>query len=186
MLTRIQTTFNFTDYQMEQLKYFAKSSAAECSKILILALLFQKKLPLFAFAAVLLCCLRIFSGGLHCKTYIRCFFTSLLFFWIVLQVLSPITLKNTLQLCLLLLCIIIGYIVSPVTSKCHLELTPETIHRCRTRFITILFFYLLAMYIIPANQFLQTGFWVIILHTLQLMLTKILQKGVSQYERKAI
>lgn len=182
MLTYIQTKFDFSNYQMKQLKYFFKSSFAELSKIIILAFIFRKELLLFSFTALLLCLLRIYSGGIHCKTYAGCFFTSLLFFEIVLQGLMNITLSTTLQLFLLLICIIAGYLVSPVTSRCHMELTPEVQQRCRLRYITVIFFYLLSIYIVPANQYLQAGFWVIILHTLQLMLAKIQKKGALAHE----
>lgn len=184
MFSYIQSQFDFSDYQIAQLKYLFKSLASEGSKFIIFSILFHSKIRVFLFSIALLCILRIFSGGLHCKTYIGCFLTSLLFFVITLHVLSPISIPNTVQLLCVLLCIIAGYLVAPLPAKCHVQLQPSVISRCRNIYITILFVYLLTIYIIPSNLYLQTGFWVIILQSLQLLVAKIIQKGVHTNEKQ--
>ena len=40
-----------------------------------------------------------------------------------------------------------------------------------------IFLYTLVLYIMPENRYINTGFWIIILHSLQLIAAKIQKKG---------
>ena len=78
---------------------------------------------------------------------------------------------------LLILCAVIDYNIGPVTSDVHLPLTEKVKQRGRIcTVITISLFFIL-MYIIPENLYAITGFWIIISHTLQLIVAKIRKKG---------
>lgn len=177
MFDYIQKKYDFTDYQTAQLQFLWKSSLSELSKIIVLALLFHNQIMDFLVAALLLCSLRIFSGGIHCKTYLGCLITSVGFFVLILKIANPITLPHTLEFILLLLCILIGYYISPITAKCRIQLENKVIAYCRGIYITLLFLFVIALYIFPQNPHLHIGFWVIIFQTLQLIVAKILQKG---------
>ena len=55
----------------------------------------------------------------------------------------------------------------------------------RVQAFVIIFFYLTLTYIVPESPYITVGFWVIILHTLQLITAKLIKmKGAYDYERK--
>lgn len=175
----IQKKYDFTDFQIAQLQYTFKTVLSELSKIIILAFLFHNQIWNFLMLSLLLCFLRICSGGLHCKTYLGCFLTSVGFYIITLKYTAALSIPHKIKRLMLLLCILIGYCISPVTSKYHKKLEPRVIRLCRTCYLIILLLFLSAMYIFPYNSYLHIGFWVIVLHTLQLGAAKIVQKGAS-------
>ena len=86
---------------------------------------------------------------------------------------------------LLFACILCNYFIGPVTSKVRRPLPEKTVKRVRVQAFVIIFFYLTLTYIVPESPYITVGFWVIILHTLQLITAKLIKmKGAYDYERK--
>lgn len=173
----MKVTYNLSSYQIAQLTYLFKSIASEISKILIMGIIFHNQLSLYLFALFIMLFLRISMGGLHFYTYAGCLMTSTLYIWLAAYILPHITVAAYLQTSALLLCILICNHIGPVTSKYRPEVCQERICKCK-RFITaFIFLYALILYIMPENIYLCIGFWVIILHSLQLIVAKIRKKG---------
>ncbi len=175
--TRLKDTYHLSNYQIAQLGFLAKTLGSEISKIVIMGILFHRQLSFYFFALFIMVFLRSSTGGLHFYTYAGCLITSILYMFLTLIALPYITVNKSIQILLLLSCILCCYIIGPITSRYR----PKTSEQCREhrRNVTCLFifFYSLALYIIPKNPFMITGFWVIILHSLQLILAKIREKG---------
>lgn len=173
----LKSTYQFTDYQIAQLSFLAKTLLSEISKMFIIGLFFRKELPFFFISIFILILLRTTTGGLHCHTYISCLAASCLYIIFTLKVLPLIPISRIPAMILLIVCAVIDYKIGPVTSDVHLPLSEKAKHRGRIcTVITILFFFAL-MYIIPENLYAITGFWIIISHTLQLIAAKIRKKG---------
>ncbi len=83
----------------------------------------------------------------------------------------------------LFVCMLCNYFVGPVTSTVHVALSEQHVSKVRMQAFVFIFFYIVALYIVPENAYMTVGFWVIILHTLQLIAARILKKG-EPYERK--
>ena len=65
-------------------------------------------------------------------------------------------------------------------------MSEKTIRRVQGQAFVIIFFYLILMYITPESPYITAGFWVIILHTMQLIAAKLLKmKGEKNYENQA-
>lgn len=176
----LKSTYQFTDYQIAQLSFLAKTLLSEISKILIIGLFFRKEIPFYIICMFILALLRTSTGGLHCKTYLSCLAASCFYIVFTFKVLPMIPIGQIPAMVLLLLCAIIDYNVGPVTSDVHLPLTEKVKQRGRIcTVVTILFFFIL-MYIIPENLYAITGFWIIISHTLQLIAAKIRKKGAQK------
>lgn len=173
----LKDTYNLSSYQVAQIIFLFKTMASEISKIIIMGILFHNHLALYLFALFVMIFLRSSMGGLHFYTYAECLATSILYLWLAVYVLPKITIATYLQLATLLICILICNHIGPIISKYRPDVCKERFAQCK-KFITIfIFIYALILYIIPENKYLNVGFWVIILHSLQLIVAKIRKKG---------
>lgn len=176
----LKEQYEFSDYQIAQLKYLFKTVAAEFSKLAIMAFIFRDKIGLYFFAVTVMLLLRTSTGGLHCKTYWGCFAVSLGYMFLSINVLPLITVNKLLQMILLFVCMLLNYYIGPVTSAVRRPLQERVIKRVRLQAFLIIFFYLTLTYILPETPYVTAGFWVVILHTVQLIAAKILKKGKSE------
>ena len=184
----LKRQYQFSDFQIAQLQFFAKTIASELSKFLIMGFIFRDKLGLYLFAMAIMLPLRIAVGGLHCKTYLSCFLVSFSYAFLSLMVLPNIPVNKLFQMIFLFVCTLLNYFVGPVTSTVHVALSEHHVKKVRIQAFVFIFFYIVVLYIVPENPditpYMTVGFWVIILHTLQLIAARILKKGEVNYESK--
>lgn len=179
----LKTQYQFSDFQIAQLNYTWKMFASEFSKLIIMGIIFRHILGIYIFAVVVMLLLRFSTGGLHCNSYISCFLVSLTYMFLSLIVLPIIPINKLLHMILLFACILSNYYIGPVTSKFRRPPSETMVKRVRGQAFVIIFFYLTLTYITPENPYITAGFWVIILHTTQLIAAKLLKmKGVNHYE----
>jgi len=179
----LKDTYNLSSYQVAQIFFLFKTLASEISKMVIMGILFHSHFTLYLFALFVMLFLRCSMGGLHFYTYAGCLATSILYLWLAVYILPLIPVETYLRLCLLLVSIFICNYIGPIISKYRPEVCKERISKCK-RFVTLfIFLYALIMYIIPDNSYLYVGFWVIILHSLQLIIAKIRKKGDEKNDR---
>lgn len=173
----LKETYDLSNYQIAQTFFLFKMLASEISKMLIMGILFHNHLDFYIVALFIMLFLRSAMGGLHFYTYAGCLFTSTLYLWLSIYFLPQIAMAKYWQVIMLLLCILICNHIGPITSKYRPEECKEHFSQCK-KFITIfILIYSLILYIMPENQHLYIGFWVIILHSLQLIIAKIQKKG---------
>lgn len=180
----LKEQYQFSDFQIAQLQYVWKTFFSEFSKLLIMGLIFRNELGRYFFAVTIMLLLRTATGGLHCKKYISCFFVSFTYMFLSLIVLPPIPVNKVFQLILLFACMLCNYYIGPVTSAVHRPLSEECSKRIKIQAFLIIFFYLTLTYIVPENPYFTCGFWVVILHTLQLTVAKLLKKEGNYHERE--
>lgn len=181
----LKREYDFSDYQIAQLKYLFKTITAEFSKLAIMALIFKDKPGIYFFAIAVMLLLRTSTGGLHCKTYWGCFAVSLGYMVLSIEILPFITVNKLFQLILLFICMLLNYYIGPVTSALRRPLQEKVKKRVRIQAFLIIFFYLTLTYILPESAYITAGFWVVILHTVQLIAAKILKKGKSEIQTAA-
>lgn len=174
----LKAKYNLSNYQIAQLTFLMKTIFSEISKMLIMGFLFYPHFTLYLFALLVMLCLRCTSGGLHFYTYFGCLFASTIYLWFAIILLPNLILPIDIQLIMLLCSLTICYFCSPVTSKYRPEYPKYITQKCRTIVCIFIFIYTLILYIIPENNYFSVGFWVIILHSLQLLVAKIQKKGV--------
>jgi len=174
---RLKENYHLTNYQVAQIFFLFKTLGSELSKMILMGILFHSKFSLYLFALFIMVFLRSSMGGLHFYTYVSCLAASVFFLWLPLYPLSYITVGLPLRLLTLFVCILICNIIGPIISKYRPDVCKELFPRCK-KFVTIfIIFYAALMYIIPENQYLTVGYWVIILNSLQLIVAKIRKKG---------
>lgn len=179
----LKEQYQFSDYQIAVLGYFGKTVASELSKLLIMGIVFRDMLGIYAFAVMVMMLVRTATGGLHCKRYLSCLMASCTYMFLSIVILPMIPVNKVFQMTLLFICMLCNYYVGPVTSVVHAPLSENCVKRVKLQAFLIIFFYITLMYIIPENPYMTAGFWVIILHTLQLIVARKIKKGEA-YERK--
>lgn len=173
----LRKTYDLSSYQVAQIFFLFKTISTEISKMIIMAILFHDKIGLYLFALFIMVLIRSAMGGLHFYTYTRCLIGSAVYLWLSVYLLPYFTITKYLQMIALLLCILICNYIGPVTSKYRPKECEKHFKQCK-KFVTLFIFaYSLILYIVPENTYLNVGFWVIILHSLQLIVAKIRKKG---------
>ncbi len=172
LLFYIQNKYEYNNYQIAQLKYLFKTIFSEISKIIIMGILFFHNLNFYLFSLLVMLCLRCCTGGFHFYTYWQCLGLSIVFLFFPAIVLPRFFLPFLLRMALLSACSLCCYTIGPVPSKYRPPLAYQNIKRCRRLVGGYIIFYSVLIYLFPENPLFNAGFWIIILHTLQLMAAK--------------
>lgn len=163
--------------EMVIFKYLVLSFLSEASKLLILALLFQRKIEIFAFSVLVLFFLRTTTGGLHCKKYWSCFLVSFGYLLLCIDILHMIALSKSIQMIALLICSVVTYYIGPVVSKTRPQPTSQKRRRLKLQAFVVIFGYLIGLYILPESSYITSGFWIVVLHAIQLSFAELKAKG---------
>lgn len=184
MRETFQKTYHLSNYQVAQLQYLGKTLLSEASKIILMGILFHEHLYLYIFAVVVMCLMRTSTGGLHCHTYLSCLAMSVGYLFTAIYLCPHIEVTKLVMLILLQICILINYFVGPVTSDCRPDIEGSLRTKSKLRSFIIIFIYFIATFIAPENAFITVGFWIILLHTIQLVIAKIRKEII--YEKESI
>lgn len=175
----IQIKYDFTDYQMAQLRFFTVTLLSELSKFLIIGLFFIYDIRLYLWTIVVFQIIRSTTGGIHCRTYAGCLLLSLAFMVIIIKVLPLFTPALFARILMLVICAAVSFIIGPVTSAKHLKLSNNTRFRLQLKVVAVIAVYIFVMCMKPDSRYIITGFWTIILNTFQLGVAKTLKKEHS-------
>lgn len=178
MFALIQKKYNFTDYQIAQLKYTFTIIFSELSKFMIMAFFFRNCIVLYLYAAILLSALRLSTGGLHAKTYPGCLLMSLSFFCAAIYLLPQIRISKLLMCVLVLGCMAAICLVGPVASVYREQPDEHRKKRLVIQSLTAIFIQLV-LFLIFDNRSFVVGNWVIVLQTAQLIISKIYKEVKS-------
>lgn len=171
-----------TDYSIEEIeliRYGLTSIVMELSKFFIMLLLFAvtRNGMLYLFGVFILLILRSCSGGLHFSSYIGCLIFSICILYMGCIFLpSVFQLSDYTMLILLICCIFITFQTGPVVSKSRPNLTPLQVKESKRSSFKIILCYMIAVILFGESSFIQPGFWMIFLQTLQLLVSFLLSK----------
>jgi len=174
----LKETYNYTDYDIELLKYYIKSILYDISKLIPLCIFFFVcgYFTECIVAVVMLFLVRSSTGGLHFKHYFSCFMFTCVFLILSIIVLPMLPITDSIMLISLFICMLITNYTGPIVS-CYRE-TPSglLIRKCKKNTSIIIFIFGLLIFIMPQNKHITIGFWVIILQTSQLLFAYIKTK----------
>lgn len=170
---------SLSSYEVKLIKYLFQCIASEGSKIILFFIFFwkMKLLPEFITALILLMLLRSNGGGIHCKHYLSCFMLSFSILYGSILLASNLQMKPIFLQCTILVCAFAGYQLSPVVSSNRPEASEKLIQKCKRNTLIIILLFFILLCIIPNNLYMHIGFWIIVIHILQLALAKILKEG---------
>ena len=195
LLNKAQAEFGFSDYQIKLLRFSFTGILYDVSKTLIFFVFFLAigKLPEFLFAVVPLILLRTRGGGIHFHKYWTCFLASFAYLYAVICILPAMVPVHPLVVYLiLLLCAVLDYMIGSASLKERpvvqeefmLNKKRELAKKAKIQSFQVVFAVAVLFYIFPDSCFLIVSFWTVVLHTLQLSITKILRE-VKHYEKLA-
>ena len=165
------------NYQAAQVVFLLKTILSELSKLLIMAILFRRQIIYYLFGLLVMIFLRCTMGGLHFYRYSQCLLASIIYIWLSINVMPHILIYKYVEIILMIFSILICYYIGPLPSKYRPQYSKQYLTKMRLFTSKFIFLYTLILYIIPRSKFLSVGFWIIILHSLQLVIAKILSKG---------
>ena len=163
--------------EMVIFKYLVLSFLSEASKLLILSFLFHRKIGIFIFSVLVLFFLRSTTGGMHCKRYWSCFLVSFGYLLLCIEVLPMIALPKSVMMIILLICSGVTYYIGPVISKERPQPTSQKRHRLKMQTFVVIFCYMIVLYILPESSYIISGFWIVVLHAIQLSFAELKAKG---------
>ncbi|MBR6770691.1 MAG: accessory gene regulator B family protein [Lachnospiraceae bacterium] len=143
------------------------------SKLLIIGILFFKHLDSCLIALLIMSILRYSTGGIYLSSYLGSLAATLFSLWLSICLLPHIILPKYMQLFLLLVGMEVCYSIGPVTCKNHPLPTAILFTRGRSISCILIFIFSAITFIAPQTHCLD-GFWIIILHILQLIGAKFL------------
>ncbi len=168
--------YGLSPYQVAQLFFLWKTVASDFSKMCIMALLFHRQFATFLFALILMLILRCSTGGIHFYTYLQCLLGSTLYMWLAITLLPHITLSLPVSVTSLVLCALGCFLIGPVPSRYRLPYSETFKQRCKAIVSISILLYAFLFCIMPESPYFIAGFWVIILHFLQLLVAKYTRK----------
>lgn len=195
ILNKVQAEYGFSDYQIKLLRFSFTGILYDVSKTLLFLVFFivTDRLPEFIFASVPLILLRTRTGGIHFRKYWTCFLFSFFYLYAAIAVLPVIITVHPLVVYLILaLCAALDYWIGPaamkerpvITDEFMIKRQTEMLKKAKLQSFQVVFIVAVLFYIFPDSQYLIVSFWTVVLHTLQLSITKIL-KEVKHHEKLA-
>lgn len=165
-----------------KLKYSLQVVLGEISKLVLLFLIFFSMgwHQEFGMAVVSLTLLRLYTGGLHFKTYVGCLTFSLMFFTAVIFLSQSYALSQGTMLTLGLGSLAVIAVIAPVTSKNRPNYNKKQRFIFKIVGCTVIYLHIVGAVTIKNNPYFTVAMWVIFLQTVQLLIAK----GMTYYEKK--
>ncbi len=166
------------EYRLRLKNYYTQCAISEGSKLILFSLFFYFSSLFKEYLVTLffLLFLRTNGGGIHCKKYRNCLLLS--FFMILGNILlaehfpPPQVIFSTV----LLICLPLMIVLVPIPSSYRPKLSDKTIKKSKISTLLFTIFFILSSCTIAPDIIRNIGFWTFVIHTLQLVLAKILSK----------
>ena len=170
---------NLNSREQKLLIFRAKCILYDISKLILFVAFFAviHKLSGFVFAFLIFYPIRQISGGLHFKHYFSCLVFSFVYMYLVVVVLSPLTLELAVVVPILAVCAAVVYAIGPMRPPSRPALSKQEFAEYRKKALTIICYEAVLVVLFFDHSLASAGYWTIILHTLQLVIAFIIKKG---------
>ena len=171
-----------SEKQKKMAIYHLKCWLYDGSKFLIFLVFFFfiERLDMYLYAFIILLPLRLNTGGLHFKHYWSCLLFSFVYMLTVTIPLADIRLPYGVSILLLLLCVVINGSIGPICSASRPALPQQEIIKYRQKGALLTCYDTLLTMLFWNTHLAPVGFWTIVLHSVQLVIGNILEKGGFQ------
>ena len=170
---------NLNSKEQKFLVFRVKCILYDISKLILFIAFFAgiHKLSSFIFAFLIFYPIRQISGGLHFKHYFSCLVFSFVYMYLVVAVLSPLTLGLAVVVPILTVCTIVIYVIGPIRPPSRPALSKQEFAEHRKKAFSIVCYEAILIVLFFDSNLASAGYWTIILHTLQLVMAFIIRKG---------
>lgn len=179
IMNKIQAEYGYSDYQIKLIKFSMTGILYDVSKTLIFLIYFYAtgKIVEFLFAIVPLILLRTRTGGIHFQTYLACFVASFAYLYAVINILPVfVTVHPLVVYPVLLVCAVADYMIGPASLKKRPAATKEAVKKAKIENFQVVFIVAILLFIFSEHHYLMVSFWTVVLHTVQLSITKLLKE----------
>lgn len=180
LMNRIAQLHDFTDYELKVIRFCITGLLYDISKTIMIGVFFCwiGKFPEFLSALVPLLFLRKRTGGYHLKTYWTCFLASFAYFVLAVIVLpAAVALNMTWMQLGLLICAWVIYDIGPISSNREINMNQEQLHKVHIQSFQIVLVISILLFLFHDTPYLTVSFWTVVLHSVQLIITKIKKRG---------
>ena len=195
ILNRLQQEYGFSYYQVKLLRFSFTGILYDVSKTLIFIVYFTYigKFPELIFALIPLILLRTRSGGIHFRKYWTCFFFSFLYLCLVIHVLPVVIPLHPLAVYpVLAVCAVADYLLGPNSLKEKVVVQDAALkddlknrlRKAKIECFQVVLIVAVLMFLFPGNRYLIVSFWTVVVHAVQLIITKIMRE-VRYHEEMA-
>lgn len=171
-MNRKRVSKKYTEYEKKLIEYYWKCFISEFSKICIFFIIFMilGLLPEYFVALFTLITLRSNGGGLHFDHYISCLAVSFTFLYGSIFLSKYVLPPQGIIYVSVLLCVLIGYHLVPITSSNRPPATSIQIQRSKRNTVIIILLFFITMCTCPNISYIYICYWTVILHILQLII----------------
>lgn len=170
--------FSLSDMDSKKLRYSLEFLYNDFSKTILLFVLFAilgYHLD-FIVAAIILFTLRIFTGGLHFKTYTGCLLFSLIFFIAVIYLKNSFILSDNMIITIYVFSYLTIIGVAPISSKTRPKYSKSKRRNFKILGLVVLTIYFVLNLYLNTSSYLIYGMWVMVLQSIQILIAKGVQK----------
>lgn len=162
----------YTEYEKKLNEYYWKCFFSEFSKtcLFFAIFIFLGLVPEYIVALITLIILRSNGGGLHFEHYLSCLTVSFIFIYSSILLSKYVTPPQNILYISILLCVLIGYHLVPITSSNRPPATYKQTQRSKRNTAIIILLFFIMICICPTTSYVYICYWTIILHILQLII----------------
>ncbi|MBO5388954.1 MAG: accessory gene regulator B family protein [Lachnospiraceae bacterium] len=167
------TKAELTQYEKSILLFFIKGTLSDLSKSLIFFFVFfiLGFLKEFFYGLFFLFLFRIFSGGIHCKTYLKCLLVSFVILSSGIGWGCYILIPHRYAIILATLCGIITVLLTPTLAPTRPAPSKKNKNRAKLHEGIVIFLFIILL-TFKYNVFVNIGLGMLILHTIQLIVAQ--------------
>lgn len=164
------TTTNLNKREKALLLFYLKGTLSDLSKALIFFFIFfilglHKEFICGLFFFIIF---RIYSGGIHCKTYLLCLILSLLLLSSGILLGSLLFLPKPISISCSVVCGFITCLLTPIQASTRPTPSREFIKSVKIKETVIIISFIILQFMTTANKSINIGFWLLVIHTMQL------------------
>ncbi len=154
-----------------------KCALYDISKVIIFAVFFAAvhKFDCFVYAFLIFFPVRQASGGLHFRHYTSCLIFSFAYMYAVIMLLAPFKIALAALIPILAVCAGVIYLIGPISAPTRPALTRQEFTERRIKAFKIVCYEIVLTVLFFESDLASVGYWVIILHTMQLMIAFIIR-----------
>ena len=168
------TKTELTKYEKALLQFYLKGIFSDLSKSLIFFLIFyalgfHKE---FLCGILFLVLFRIYSGGIHCKTYLRCLILSFVILSSGILLGTYFYPRKIIKLLLSVICCTVTCYFTPITAPSRPKLSNKAVLILKIKEAVIISSFIFVLLFAKQNLYINIGFWILMLHTMQLVVAE--------------
>lgn len=166
--------FELSDMDSKKLRYSLEFIYNDLSKTLLLFLFFTiLDFTLdFIYLSIIIFTIRIFTGGLHFKTYSGCLLFSLLFFVSAIYLKSNFILTDVIIVFMYIFSLVTFIGLAPISSKTRPKYSKSKRRKFKILSILVITIYFVLNLYSNTDPYLIYGIWAMALQSLQIIIAK--------------